>query len=274
MKYGVEVINLGALADPRMIVKLAQAAEAGGWEALFVWDHLAFAWNVPASDPWITLAAVASATTRLRLGTAVTPLPRHCPHILANMLASLDTLSDGRVTLGVGLGAQPQEYTAFGESADAKLHAAMVDESLEVLTQLWSGEKVDHHGAHYTVDNVTLMPLPVQRPRIPIWIGGVSVPALRRAARWDGWIIGAVSDDGRSMLKTPEQMAEHIAIIRKHRILTTPFDVAMTGYSTPTEGSLAREFEAAGVTWWLESLHLFRGTFDEMITRALAGPPR
>src|SRR5215472_18548964 len=169
MHYGIEIVNLGDYADARRVIKLAQAAEAAGWEALFVWDHLGYVWNAPAGDPWIILTAVAAVTSRMRLGTAVSPLPRYRPHVLAQMLATLDILSEGRVILGVGLGAVAQEYAAFGESADAKQHAAIVDESLDVLNQLWSGKRVTHRGPHYTVDNVTFVPLPVQRPRIPIW---------------------------------------------------------------------------------------------------------
>jgi probable F420-dependent oxidoreductase len=273
MHYGIEVINLGAFADPRIVIKLAQAAESAGWEAIFLWDHLAFVWNSPAIDPWITLTAVATSTTRMKLGTGVTPLPRHRPHVLAQSLTTLDILSQGRVILGAGLGGVPQEYTAFGESADPRQHAAMVDESLTILNQLWSGEKVTYHGTHYTVDGVTLKPLPIQRPRIPIWIGGESPPALRRAARWDGWIMGGVNQDG-TMNKTPEQVAQKVGTIRQYRTATAPFDVALTGYSTPLGGTLAREFESAGVTWWLESLHGSRGSVDEMIARAKAGPPK
>ncbi len=104
MYYGIEVVTFGAYADPRPVVHLAQAAEAAGWDGLFIWDHLAFAWNVPSGDPWIILAAVAQATNRLKLSTAITPLHRRRPHVLANTLATLDLLSQGRVILGVGLG--------------------------------------------------------------------------------------------------------------------------------------------------------------------------
>ena len=271
MHHAIEVVNLGEYADPRAIVKLAQVAEVAGWEGLFVWDHLGFVWNAPAADPWITLAAVANVTTHLTLGTAVSPLPRYRPHVLAQMLTTLDILSQGRVVLGVGLGGMPQEYTAFGESGDPKVQAALLDEGLEVLNQLWSGEAVHHHGSHYTISDVTLTPLPVQRPRIPIWIGGESKPAMRRAARWDGWVISGVSEHG-GMTKTPKQMAAQIDTIRQHRSSSTPFEVALTGSSTQAEASLVHEFEAVGVTWWLESLHSSRGSQEEMLARIAAGP--
>jgi hypothetical protein len=149
----------------------------------------------------------------------------------------------------------------------------MVDEGLEVLNQLWSGDLVVHHGTHYTVENVRLQPVPVQRPRIPVWVGGESKAAFRRAARWDGWIATGIAQDG-SMTKTPEDMARSIDQIRQHLTGERSFDFALTGYSTSTGGSLVREYEDAGVTWWLESLHGLRGSVEEMIMRVAAGPPR
>jgi probable F420-dependent oxidoreductase len=272
MHYGIDVVTLGDYANPRLVVPLAQAAEAAGWEGIFVWDHLAFAWGVPSGDPWVILAAVAQATTHLKMGTAITPLPRRRPHVLANAIATLDQLSEGRVILGAGLGGVPQEFTAFGEQADPRGRAQQLDESLDLLNRLWAGESVMHRGAHYTVENVTLAPLPVQRPRVPIWIGGESRPALRRAARWDGWIVGG-DNERAEMVKTPEQVAEKVTYIRQYRSTSLPFDVALTGCSPPGGSTLVLEFAAAGVTWWLESLHGFRGTFDELQARVMAGPP-
>lgn len=270
MKYGIEMVNLGPWADPRVVVELAQAAEAAGWESVFVCDHLGFVWGVETADPFVTLAAVATATARIKIGVDISPLPRYKPHVLAQTLTTLDILSQGRVVFGVGLGGVEREYTAFGENGDHKTHASMVDEGLSVLTRLWSGEKVVHHGQHYTVDGVTLRPLPVQRPRIPLWIGGESKPALRRAAHWDGWIIGCVNQDG-SWNKTPEQVAEKISSIKQQRVNTAPFDFVIDGRSEPTDPSMANAFKAAGATWWLECL---LGTFDAMLNRVLAGPPR
>jgi len=187
MNYGIEVVNLGKYADPHLVVTLAQAAERAGWEGVFVWDHLGFVWNTPSSDPWITLAAIAAVTTSIKIGTGVSPLPRYRPHVLAQMLTTLDILSKGRVIFGVGLGGVPTEYSAFGEANDAKIHAAMVDEGLDILNRLWSGEeKVTHKGEHYIVDGVTLTPLPVQIPRIPIWVGGESLPCAAPRDGMDG----------------------------------------------------------------------------------------
>ena len=272
MRFGLEVVTLGEYADPRPVVRLAQAAEGAGWEGLFIWDHLGFVWGAPSGNPWVILSAVAQATERLKLGTAVTPLPRHRPHVLANLLATLDLLSEGRIILGVGLGGVAEEFTAFGESADAKVRASLVDEGLAVISQLWSGQAITHHGPHFTVEGVALAPLPIQRPRIPIWVGGDSRPAYRRAARWDGWVIGGGDEQGH-MTVTPAQIAQKVAAIQQQRDNPAPFEVAMTGYSTPGDGALAEAYAGAGVTWWLESLHGYRGSFEEMLARVKGGPP-
>jgi probable F420-dependent oxidoreductase len=272
MHYGIDVVTLGDYANPRSVVPLAQAAEAAGWEGIFVWDHLAFAWGVPSGDPWVILAAVAQATSHLKIGTAITPLPRRRPHVLANTIATLDLLSAGRVILGAGLGGVPLEFTAFGEEDNPRERAQRLDEGLDLLNRLWAGEPVTHSGAHYTVENVTLAPLPVQRPRVPIWVGGESRPALRRAARWDGWVVAGDNEKAK-MILTPEQVAEKVAYIHRRRSASLSFEVAMTGCSVPTESTSVREFAAAGVTWWLESLHGLRGTFDELHARVMAGPP-
>ena len=144
MRYGLCVANIGTYADPRNVVALAEEAEAAGWEALLVWDHLGFVWGPPAADPWVTLAAVAARTERARCSARTSRLlPRRRPHVLAHQVATLDVLSGGRVVFGAGIGGIESEFTAFGEHADARLRAEMLDEGLEVLRGLWSGERVD-----------------------------------------------------------------------------------------------------------------------------------
>ncbi len=272
MRYGVDVCTLGEYAEPDRVVELARAAEAAGWEAVFVWDHLAFAWGTPSADPWVVLAAVAQATTRVRLGTAVTPLPRRRPVVLANTVATLDRLSGGRVTLGAGLGGVPVEFTAFGESADLPRRSEQLDEALDVLAALWSGRPVTHEGSHYRIDAVTLAPLPVQSPRVPIWIGGGSRAARRRAARWDGWIIGGDDEHGEMVMR-PAEILAGIADIRQHRGGSDPFDVAMTGVSAGPHDPVFGRYAEAGVTWWLEHIHGQRDSFPKLLARVEAGPP-
>lgn len=270
MRYAICITNLGTYSDPGVVARVAVAAEEAGWEGLFIWDHLGFVWDAPACDPWLALAAAATATTRLRLGTAVTPVPRRRPHVLATTLASLDILSKGRAIIGVGIGGVPQEYAVFGERSDAKERGAMLDEALAIMDGLWSGEKVTHHGQYYTVEGVTLKPLPVQRPRVPVWVGGNSGPALRRAARWDGWMPD--SADIEKIVMSPADLAAKLSVVQSHRAAGGPFDVVFMGYSTPADGALAREYADAGATWWLEQLHDMRGSAEEMLARTKAGP--
>lgn len=273
MRHGVVISNMGDYSDPREAVRLAQAAEGAGWEGFFVWDHLGFVWNVPSADPWVILSAVAACTERIQIGTDVSPLARRRPHVVANTLSTLDLLSGGRVIFGAGLGGVPREFAAFGDSGDAKERAAMLDEGLAVLDQLMSGEEVSHRGEHYTVEGVTLSPTPLQKPRVPVWIGGEAKPALRRAARWDGWLASATPLDGSiRMSKNPEELGAMVDEIWRHRISGTPFDIALDGYTEPGETALPQAYAEAGATWWLESIHGRRGTKEEMLERIKAGP--
>lgn len=277
MRHGIVVMNLGDFADPRTVVRLARLADSSGWDGLFLWDHLGFVWDGPSGDAWTTLAMVAASTERLVVGTAVSPIARYRPHVLANMLATLDVGSGGRVILGVGLGGVSREFAAFGEPEDLRTRAEMTDEALEVITRLWAGEKVTHQGRHYTVRDITLAPLPVQRPRIPIWIGGMSEGALRRAARWDGWLASAATQEV-TMSHDPAALAavvERLHLYRREAGRTSePFDVAVDGYTGPSDRTLVAEYAAAGATWWLESLHGMRGTTAEQFARVAAGPAR
>ncbi|WBQ05885.1 LLM class flavin-dependent oxidoreductase [Kribbella sp. CA-293567] len=192
LKYAVWVPLFDDLADPRFIAQLAASAETAGWDALFVWDHVRWRQPVRAiADPWITLTAAAMVTEKLRLGPMVTPLARRRPAIVARQTASLDVLSNGRLTLGVGIGGDRfgEEFSRFGDEVDDRLRAEMTDESLAVLRSAWSGQPVRHRGAHYTVDEVEFLPRPVQDGGIPIWIAGFpgNLRPRRRAARYDGF---------------------------------------------------------------------------------------
>lgn len=271
MRFGIDICTLGDRADPRVAVDLAVLAEDAGWDSVFVWDHLAFAWGVPSADAWVTLSAMAQATSRIRLGTAVAVPPRHHPASLAATIASLDLLSDGRLILGAGIGGVEAEFSAFGHASNPRVRASQLDESLDVMTALWSGNAVHHNGEHYSVDGVTLAPTPLQRPRVPVWIGGWSRPALRRAARWDGWLAGGDDQDG-TMKMSPEKVAADLAYIRQHRESGEPFELALTGASDPGSQALFQAYADAGVTLWLEHLHDFRGTRAELMERITAGP--
>lgn len=136
----------------------------------------------------VLLGAIAARTSRVRLGTLVTPVPRRRPWKVAKEVTTLDHLSGGRAVLGVGLGFPPDiEYGAFGEPTDVRVHGAKLDEALPIIDRLLRGDPVDHDGEHYQV-HAHLNPPAVQRPRPPIWVAA-TLPhrrPLARARRWDG----------------------------------------------------------------------------------------
>lgn len=264
MKFGIELATLGPFADPRQAVALAHAAEGAGWEALLVWDHLAWAsFGAPSADPWVTLGACAAATSRLLLGPGVTPLARRRPQVVAQQLASLSLASGGRVVFGAGLGGLRDEFEQFGEPGAERVRAAMLDEGLELVARLLSGKHVEHRGEHYLVRGAALAPAPL-RP-IPFWIGGGSAAALRRAARWDGWLADG-SDEERNTL-APHDLAARLAPLE----LRPGFDVAFVGYAAEAD---LDAYEAAGVTWWLENVSALRGGVEGALALVEAGPPR
>ena len=262
MRYGICLANIGTYSDPRAAVRVARVAEKAGWESVFVWDHLAFVWGPPAADPWVMLTAIAAATDTVRIGTAVTPVARRRPQVLAQTVATLDVFSGGRVVFGAGLGGSESEFGRFGEPTDPKVRAAMLDEGLGLLRQLWSGEEVDHHGEHYTAEGVTLAPQPLQE-RLPIWIGGNRKPSLRRAARWDGWIADSAAPTGVTL--SPEDVARSIEFIGRG----DEYEVAVLGQ---TDRGDPTEYEEAGATWWLENLHDLRGSPEDILELVAAGP--
>jgi alkanesulfonate monooxygenase SsuD/methylene tetrahydromethanopterin reductase-like flavin-dependent oxidoreductase (luciferase family) len=236
------------LADAALVARLAAEAEEAGWDGVFVWDHLR--WQEPvtsAADPWITLTAMAVATERIRLGPMVTPLARRRPVKVARETATLDQLSGGRLTLGVGLGSDRfgSEYSITGEELDDRRRARMLDEALEILTAAWSGEPVHHRGEHYLVDGMRFLPRPVQRPSIPVWVAGYhgKPRPVRRAARYQGFF--------PIEIKHPGQLAEVAAqLVTLRADAVDPFDlvVALPSGSDPTP------YAEAGATWCLAEL--------------------
>src|SRR3954471_23412175 len=190
MRFGLTLPIFDGLADPRLLAQLAHDAEDCGWDGFFVWDHVRYRAPVrAATDPWITLAAVATSTQRVTIGAMVTPLARRRPHIVARQAVALDHLSGGRLTLGVGLGLDTsgEELVRFGEETDARRRAEMLDEGLALLTRLLAGERVVHRGRYYVADDVQFLPTPV-RGRLPIWVAArwPNRRPVRRAAQYDG----------------------------------------------------------------------------------------
>ena len=277
MNYGVNAPNFGDYGDPRLLVELARETEAAGWDGFFVWDHLTWPSQDPGTDPWVTLAAIATVTTRIRLGPMVAVPARRRPWKLARETVAIDQLSGGRLILGVGLGYNPvEEFEAFSEPSDAKTRAARLDEGLDVLAGLWSGQSFSYAGAQYQVSNARFTPGPIQQPRIPIWVAGgwPTKAPFRRAARWDGvFPMGQPSVNG---LVTPADFSDLLAYIREHRTSDAPFDAIHGGHTTGADvaqdAALITPYAEAGVTWWMESAS--GRTPDQTRERIRRGPPR
>lgn len=211
MRFGFVLPNNWGLEDPRDVIEVAALAEHMGFDSVWVNHHILNVGyvldrldNRPYYDALTTLTYVASLTKTVRLGTSVLVLPYLNPLVLAKSLATLDVLSGGRVTVGVGVGALRPESDALG--ADYRRRGAYTDESLDVIKALWTQAEPSHEGDFYSFSGVKFSPKPAQRPHPPIWIGGGSKAALRRAARLgDGWHPTDLS---------PEQMAAGLDYMR------------------------------------------------------------
>lgn len=252
MKRGLFVPPFDNLADPNLITELAVRSEAIGWDGFFLWDHIQYSDPIEAMcDPWVCMAAIASATERIRIGAMVTPLARRRPQVVARQAATLDLLSGGRMTLGLSVGGDSNgEMAELGEAGEMKTRAAMLDEGLELLDSMLSGDPIAHHGTHYSIDSKPFLPKPVQAPRIPVWLGARwrdplpdPLPRpLRRAAAWDGLFPDGVDPDGIALLR------------ERTKDLRPPGAAPLTLVaSTRTEDDPAL-WERAGVDWLLTDL--------------------
>lgn len=273
MRHAVFLPVFGELAEPRVVADLAAEAEARGWDGVFVWDHMLYRAPVTdVADPWVTLAAMACATSRVRIGPMVTPLPRRRPQKLARETVSVDRLSGGRLVLGAGLGGDPgRELTALGEETDPVERGRLLDEGLDLLVRLWSGEQVTHEGPRYQADGVRFRPVPAQVPRIPVWLAAVHPHRrpLRRAARFDGLFpIG---------LEGPEQLREVLDVVAAERTgLATPSDGPQAPFDVAVQGTADESpagWEPAGATWWLVRFDPCTVTAAEVRDVIAAGPP-
>lgn len=236
MRWGLSISLSGELADPRAIAEVAATAERAGWDGVFVWDHL---WNrtlAPFADPFVTLAAIATATERVLIGTMVAALPRRRPQLVAQATTSLDRLSGGRMVLGLGLGVDSYgEYSLFDEPVtDDRARAAALDAGIRVLTQMLTGGPVDAAAGRVTTI------AGVQQPRVPIWIAGRAALTAgpRRVRRHDL--------EGLALVDADVWTPEHVTTALQAGDLTAgQLDVALVGGTHPDPDALA----AAGATW-------------------------
>ncbi len=284
MKFGIYIPNFGPYGDARALADLARDAENAGWDGFFIWDHVA-GWELPMVDPWVALAAIAVSTHRIRIGTTVTPLPRRRPWKLAREAVSIDHLSGGRLTLGVGIGGGKAEWAHLDEQPDLKKRGMMLDEALSVLVGLWSGEPFSYAGQYYHIENAQFLPKPLQQPRIPIWVGGnwpYKAP-FRRAAKWDGaFPLFSVWENEEELA----QLDEMVRYTRMYRKPEQPMDIIVMGVTHDPESKeeikLVEQRADLGATWWLEAITPYRFDLEyedewpvEAIReRVLKGPPQ
>lgn len=277
--------------EPARLVELARTAERAGYDAFFVWDHLAIEASgaLDIVDATVMLGAIAQATTRIRFGAMVTPLARRRPWKLAKELNTLDRLSRGRVILGVGLGEPAAvEFGCFGEDASATGRAQRLDEGLALLDPLLRGATVNHRGRHYTVTNARLAPPSLQQPRVPIWVALPARAGLRRAARWEGCfpvkVPSAIVDGTVSRAEwsewwlSPAETAEACAYVQALRASHAPYAFTATGRvaheSAAAAGARLREYRDAGANWWLEWIDDAPGSYETTLRAIARGAPR
>lgn len=219
----MKFVIAGAFQPPEHLVPIAIAADEAGYEAIAFSDHVAYPETLDTPypytddgsrrydetsqfpDPWVVAGALATVTTRLRFTTNVFVLPMRNPFMAAKAIATAAALSNDRITLTIGVGWSNVEFELAGQ--EFRRRGARADEMLDVMRKLWSGETVEHQGEFYPFDRLRLTP-PIPRKRIPVWAGGISDAALRRAARNDGWL---------SDLQTSDEILDCIQKVRGHR---------------------------------------------------------
>jgi probable F420-dependent oxidoreductase len=246
MRYGFYLPTRGELASREAIGTLARAGEAAGFHSAMVADHVVspatsksvYPYTVSGEHPshgdaleqFAILAFVAGITERLRLVNSVTILPYRNPVLTAKMLATIDVLSGGRLTVGVGVGWLEEEFAALG--AEFARRGAVSDEYLRILKQLWTESPASFRGEFYSFESIRCEPFPLQKPHPPIWVGGHSLAALRRTARYgDGWHpVGAIA----AVPLPPEEMVRKLAELKR---LTTEagrdFSALTISYKAP-----------------------------------------
>jgi probable F420-dependent oxidoreductase len=256
-------------------VPLAEAADQRGWDTICVSDHVVNPETIesvypytkdggrrwepftPWADPWVAIGAMAAVTERLRFTTNVYVLPMRPPFHVAKVVATAAALSGGRVALGIGMGWMEEEFALMEQPF--RNRGKRADEMLEVLRKLWAGGWVEHHGASYDFGRVEMHPAP---GHVPVYVGGISEPALRRAARNDGWI---------SDLHTTAELAEICGQLRRYRAEVgredQPFHV-LASCKDAYDLDGYRRLEDAGVTHLITQPWLFYGgESDDLDTR-------
>ena len=249
---------------------LVSEAEAAGWDGFFLPDGLAIK-NFELFDPWVMMGAIAARTTRIRFGPIITPVSRRRPWKLAKECVTVDHLSKGRLIFAAGLGACPDDegFGKVGEEVDIRVRAQRLDEGLEIMNGLWKGKEFSFSGEHFKVDKMSMIPRPLQKPRIPIWVVGVweKPKSLRRALAWDGLIPQRFNDHRPFSPDDIRKIVEYATENRPAR--KGPIEIISGGLTAAKKSKRASEivkpFAEAGATWWLE--------FEPSLARIRQGPP-
>lgn len=256
MKYGIAL----PYTTPLTVAKLSKLAEESGWDGVFLGDAI---W---CEDPMIGLAAAAMTTSKIRLGTMITPVPLRKPWKLASESIALDQLSNGRLTLGLGAGAVWMGWHAFpDEVTDNKSRAEMLDETIDILTLFYQRKQFDYEGRHYhlkltQLDEMYYPPKPVQQPRIPLWCVGLypNPRSMMRVLKCDGVIVEKKNKDNKPEDVSPGDIREIKAYVEENRSITTPFDIVMNGSTAGLSQKQVQDkllpLKEAGATWWVEGL--------------------
>jgi probable F420-dependent oxidoreductase len=253
VKLGLFGINFGPCADPLVTLRVAQAAEAAGFESVWTGEHVVLpdpqvppspaAPQTPMLDPAVALAYLAAGTKRLKLGTGIIILPQRNPLVLAKQLASVDVVSGGRLLFGLGAGYLKPEFDALGVSFQQK--GARTSEAIEVIRTLWTQPKPEFHGRFWSFEGIQAMPRPVQKPHPPILVGGHSPGAFQRAvAQGDGWYGFALDlERTRACVEGIEQARAHVT----RPATLPPLEIGVTP-AVALDQDVVRRYEDLGVT--------------------------
>lgn len=289
MKFCLYIPPFGPFGNAKILARLAREAEQAGWDGFFIWDHIAGErYPDKMVDPWIALACIAENTQKIKIGALVTPLARRRPWKVARESVSIDHISKGRLIFGVGTGSGQGEFANLDEEADPKKRGEMLDEALQILTGLWSGEAVNFTGEYYQVKDTRFLPKPIQQPRIPIWAAGIwpNKKPFRRGAQLDG--IFPLFPQAKTTEQMEQQVRELVEYIYKFRKSTAPFDIVFRGFTLPLNDpqqtwELIKPYQELGVTWWQTSIspREFGGALldeewptHQMEDAILQGPPQ
>jgi alkanesulfonate monooxygenase SsuD/methylene tetrahydromethanopterin reductase-like flavin-dependent oxidoreductase (luciferase family) len=207
VKFGIVYPNAGWRVERELVIKTAVAAEENGFDFMLTWDHYMLPGTSTTFDAWALIPYLAASTSKLRLGTCVSPLPFRPPQQFAKVIATVDQLSEGRVIVGVGAGWHKAEFDGFSEWADDRTRVSKVEEGVELMIRLWTEDRVDYKGKHYKATGAMLEPKPVQKPYPDLWFGSGGRKMLRIAARFGtGWIPTQIS---------AEEYAARVPVIRR-----------------------------------------------------------